>query len=72
MNKLVLIAISFILTSTSISMSSNKVVIIEHKTEVTGADSQGKAVSGHLDTGPIIYPAKSKNSLNVDLNKKQA
>ena len=71
MNKLVLISISLILTSTAFSMSSNKAVILEHKTEVTGADGQGRAVSGHLDNGPIIYPSKPKNSLNVASNKKK-
>lgn len=71
MNKLILISIPLILTSSAFSMSSNKTVILEHKTEVTGADNQGKAVSGHLDNGPIIYPSKSKDSLNVALNKKK-
>jgi len=70
MNKLVLISISLILTSPVFSMSSNQAVILEHKTKVTGADSQGKAVSGHLDNGPIIYPSNSKGSLNVALNRK--
>ena len=68
MNKLALIFIPLILTSSAFSMDSNKTVILEHKAEVTGADSQGKAVSGHLDNGPIIYPSKSKDSLNVVLN----
>lgn len=71
MNKLVLISISLILTSSAFSMNSNKAVILEHKTEVTGADSQGRAVSGHLDNGPIIYPSKPKGSLNVASNKKK-
>lgn len=71
MNKLVLIAISLVLTSSAFSMSSNKAVILQHKTEVTGADSQGRAVSGHLDNGPIIYPSKPKNSSNIALNKKK-
>jgi len=52
-------------------MSLNKAVILEHKTEVTGADSQGRAVSGHLDNGPIIYPSKPKDSLNIASNKKR-
>lgn len=71
MNKLVVISISLIFTSSVFSMSSNKVVILEHKTEVTGADSQGRAVSGHLDNGPIIYPSKPKDSLHVASNKKK-
>ncbi|MFA5960781.1 MAG: hypothetical protein WC785_09720 [Tatlockia sp.] len=73
MNKLVLISISLILTLTSsaFSMSSNKAVILKHKTEVTGADSQGRAVSGHLDNGPIIYSSKPKDSSNIALNKKK-
>lgn len=71
MNKLVLIAISLVLTSSAFSMSSNKAVILQHKTEVTGADSQGRAVSGHLDNGPIIYPSKPKASSNIALNKQK-
>ena len=71
MNKLVLISISLILTSSAFSMSLNKAVILEHKTEVTGADSQGRAVSGHLDNGHIIYPSKPKDSLNIASNKKR-
>lgn len=71
MNKLLLISISLTLTSSVLSMSSNKAVILEHKTEVTGADSQGRAVSGHLDNGPIIYPSKPKDSSNIALNRKK-
>lgn len=71
MNKLVLIFISLILPSSVFSMNSNKAAILEHKTEVTGADNQGRAVSGHLDNGPITYPSKPKNSLNMALNKKK-
>ena len=71
MNKLVLIFISLILASSAFSLNVNKTVILEHKTEVTGSDSQGRAVSGHLDNNPNIYPSKSKDSLNVALNKKK-
>lgn len=70
MNKLVLISIYLILTSSAFSMNSNKAVILEHKTEVTGADGKGRAVGGHLDNGPIIYPSKPRDSLNVASNKK--
>lgn len=72
MNKLVLIFISIISTSSGFSMSSNKAVILEHKTEVTGADSQGRAVSGRFGNGPIIYPSKPKDSSHdVVSNKKK-
>lgn len=71
MNKLISFFILLILTPSAFSMNSNKVVILKHKAEVTGANSQGRAVSGHLDNGPTIYPSQSKDSLNLALNKKK-
>ncbi|MFT4059784.1 MAG: hypothetical protein QM652_09565 [Legionella sp.] len=44
-------------------MSSNKAVILEHTTEVTSADSQGRAVSGHLDNSPFFMRQPEKNPI---------
>ncbi|MGQ3892155.1 hypothetical protein [Legionella sp. CNM-4043-24] len=70
MNKKILISISLILASSVFAMNSNQAVILEHKAKVTGADSQGKAISGHLNNGPLIYPAKTKGSSNIALKGK--
>lgn len=68
MKKLLLIFIPLILALSVFALSSNKAVILEHKTEVTGADSQGRAVSGHVDNNPVTYPSESKESLSMELN----
>ena len=42
------------------ALTLDKAVILDHKSEITGSDSNCKVISGHIDNGPIIYPSKTK------------
>jgi hypothetical protein len=61
MKKTILIFLSIIIISSAHSMNLNKATIIGHKAEVTGSDSSGRAINGHLENGTIIYPSNQKN-----------
>lgn|GEM_PF-3695373 len=61
MKKSALIFLSIIIVTSVHSMTLNKATIIGHKAEITGGDGSVRAINGHLENGPIIYPTKQKN-----------
>ena len=69
MNRLVKIIPYLILSSSAFALTLDKEVILDHKSEVTGSDSNCKVISGHIDNGPIIFPSKAKNSPPLPSNK---
>lgn len=61
MKKVTVAIISMLVVSSVFAMKMHKATIIEHKAEITGNDSKGRAINGHLDNGPIVYGPKQKS-----------